>query len=304
MTNVNKGIYLALGTALISGVSVFISKFAVKAVNDPYIFTTAKNIVVALILSLLILTPAAWSKLRETKRRDWLYLAAIGIIGGSVPFLLFFKGLSLGDAMNAAFIHKTLFIWVALLAMPFLKEKISRLQLAALGLLLIGNFFLGGIDFSAFGRAELLVFIATLFWAVEYVIAKKALDRLDAKVVAWARMFFGAIVLIGFILCKGQGAALVSLSFNQLVWIGLTSLFLLGDVLTWYKALKLLPASIVTCILVIASPITTCLNNIFVQQKYSAEQVIGSLILAIAVSLACFALWRNNEVKIASAAAK
>lgn len=285
MNNVNKGIYLALGTALISGVSVFVSKFAVRAVSDPYLFTTAKNIVVALALSLLILTPLALSKLRQIKRQDWPRLIAIGIIGGSIPFLLFFQGLSLGSAINTAFIHKTLFVWVAILAIPFLKEKISRMHLFALGLLLVGNIFLGGLDFSALGRAELLVFIATLLWAVEYVIAKKTLANLDPLIVAWARMFFGAIVLVGFVVFRGQGSALVSLNLGQLAWIGITSAFLLGYVLTWYRALKFLPATVVTCILVIASPITTCLNTIFVQHKYSMDQVMGSLILVSAVGL-------------------
>jgi len=173
-----------------------------------------------------------------------------------------------------------------------------------LGLLLVGNLFLGGLNFSAFGKAELLIFLATLLWAVEYVVAKRVLDNLDAVIVAWARMFFGSIVLIGVILFIRQGSALISLNLDQAAWIGLTSVFLLGFVLTWYKALKLLPATIVTCVLVIASPITTCLNNIFVQKKYSVDQVIGSLILVVAVGLTCFILFRNNEIKSASVTTK
>ena len=36
-----KGTYLAVATALISGVSVYINSFGVKQVPDPFVFTTA-----------------------------------------------------------------------------------------------------------------------------------------------------------------------------------------------------------------------------------------------------------------------
>ena len=49
----------------------------------------------------------------------------IGVIGGSVPFILFFNGLAMASAPSAAFIHKTLFVWVVLLAVPFLGERLG-----------------------------------------------------------------------------------------------------------------------------------------------------------------------------------
>ena len=56
-----------------------------------------------------------------------------------MPFILFFTGLAQASAPSAAFIHKTLFVWVALLAVPFLGERLGWLQLAALGVLLAGQ---------------------------------------------------------------------------------------------------------------------------------------------------------------------
>jgi len=67
----------------------------------------------------------------------------IAIVGGSLPFLLFFTGLSLASAPSAAFIHKTLFIWVAFLAVPFLGERLGWAQICALGVLL--GTFMGGM---------------------------------------------------------------------------------------------------------------------------------------------------------------
>ncbi len=120
----NKGIYFALATAFISGLAVFLNKFAVGFWTNSSVFTTAKNLVVAILLTSLILLVKKLPELKKLSKKDWRQLIIIGFIGGSIPFLLFFKGLTLTSATGAAFIHKTLFIWVAVLAIPILKEKI------------------------------------------------------------------------------------------------------------------------------------------------------------------------------------
>ena len=140
MTSVNKGICFALITAFISGLAIFLNKFAVGFWMDSSVFTAGKNIIVAVLLTGLLLL---WGKFGEFKflaKNDWLYLVLIGFIGGSIPFLLFFKALALMPSSNAAFIHKTLFIWVALLAVPILKEGLSKLQIFAFLVLVAGIF--------------------------------------------------------------------------------------------------------------------------------------------------------------------
>ena len=59
-------------------------------------------------------------------RAQWLGLLGVGVIGGSVPFVLFFEGLARAEATQAAFIQKTLVVWVALLAVPLLRERFRR----------------------------------------------------------------------------------------------------------------------------------------------------------------------------------
>ena len=198
MNKIQKGVILVLMTAIISGVSVFLNKFAVKAIANSDVFTTAKNIMVGLVLMGIVLLPFYFNKLKQVKSSDWLKLFLIAGIGGSVSFLLFFKGLSLTSATSAAFVHKTLFVWVSLLAVWFLKEKIGKLQYLALGLLFVGNFTMLGFKFMSFGWPELLILAADLMWAVEFIIAKKVLAGVPSEIVAWARMFIGAIILLAY----------------------------------------------------------------------------------------------------------
>jgi hypothetical protein len=75
---------------------------------------------------------------------QWAGLAAVAIVGGSVPFILFFEGLARVTSTDAAFIQKTLVIWVALLAVPLLRERIGPWHLAAIAALVWGQAILGG----------------------------------------------------------------------------------------------------------------------------------------------------------------
>jgi len=283
-----KGVWFALGTAIISGFSIYLNKFAVMTVKDLFVFTTAKNLVVALLLLTLVILPTVLRELKSLSRQQWLTLILIGGVGGSIPFLLFFKGLSVASAPSAAFIHKTLFIWVTILAVPFLGERLGKFHIAALATLIIGNLVLMGLPSSwALGQAELLVLIATVLWAVEAVIAKKVMQRVSSNVAAFARMFFGAMVMLIYLGFTGKLGSFASLNGQQIGWIAITSLFLFSYVSCYYAGLKYAPASVVASILVLGSVITSLLYAIFDAKRYSWEQVVGMLL----VTLAALALW-------------
>ena len=134
-----KGIYLALITALLSGVSIFVNKFAVGIVKSPIIFTTTKNLIVGLIILAILLISGRWKGIFNINKKQALNLLLVGFIGGAVPFYLFFTGISMIPAINASLIHKTLVIWVALLAMPLLKERLTKIQGLAILLVFVDS---------------------------------------------------------------------------------------------------------------------------------------------------------------------
>src|SRR5207342_2123063 len=147
------GILLALATALISGFSVFLNSYGVKAFGNPTAYTTAKNVVAALVLLAAVgigLRTGSGPRLtRPRGPRQWGALAAIGVVGGSIPFVLFFEGLSRATAPQAAFLHKTLVLWVAVLAVVFLSERLQWVHWLAIGALIVGQIgLLGGLPDS------------------------------------------------------------------------------------------------------------------------------------------------------------
>ena len=292
--NLKTGLYFALATAIISGVSNFLNKKAIAVVGDSFIFTTAKNILVAIALCAILLFFAKFKELKKINRKQWLLLIVIGIVGGSLPFVLFFKGLTLTSAIQASFIHKSIFIWATLLAIPLLKEKITKLQIMALLILLAGNFILDGFTGWQFGWGSLLILLATLLWSCEYIIAKFVLHDISSWIVAWSRMFFGAIVLLIWLGLSDKVSVVASLGSLQWAWISMGAILLLGYVGFWYTALKRQPVSVVASILVLASPITT-LITVFNTGHFSFRQLVGVITISLA-TIYIMSLSKNNVV--------
>ena len=257
------GIMLALATATISGFAVFLNADAVRAFGNATAYTTAKNVVAALVLLALVGAGSrTGARLTRPKTRgQWAGLTAIGVFGGSVPFVLFFEGLSRASSAQAAFLHKTLLLWVAVLAVVFLGERLSGLHVLAIGLLVAGQIGLvGGV--GGFGAPEAMILGATLMWSVEVVVAKRLLAGVSSWTVGVARMALGSVALLGWVAVRGDLGLLTSMTAEQAGWVLLTGLLLAGYVATWFAALQRAFAVDVTAVLVLAAPVTAALNAV------------------------------------------
>jgi len=252
-----------------------------------------KNITVAIFVCCLLLISKDWQTLKRIKKKYWGLLLIIGLIGGSIPFLLFFKGLSMTTGAQGAFIHKTMFLYVMILATIFLKEKIDKKLLIGGLFLLLGNAFLFKFIPHSLGKGDFLVFLATLFWATENIISKHTLKELSSRVVVWGRMFFGSIFILIFLIITSQINLISGLNLHQIGWVIITSIILFAYVMTWYSGLKYIPVSLATAILLLGSPITTILT--FIQKGTIHWEQIAGISLAfvgVIILLANTFIWQ------------
>ena len=227
----------------------------------------------------------------------------IGVIGGSLPFLLFFTGLAQASAPSAAFIHKTLFIWVALLAVPMLGERLGLAQLGALAVLLVGQALILTPAGVSWGIGETLIAAATLLWAVETIVARRVLRTVPAAVVGAARLGIGLVVLGGYLAVTGKVDILATLTASQWGWVLLTGLLLSGYVATWFAALQRAPASLVTAILVLGAPVTAGIQAVQTGSIPSVPVLAGQiLVLAAGGALIARTLRRRGLVPATAAA--
>lgn len=291
--NLRKGVGWAVLAAGISGVSIFLNKYAVAAIGAPLVFTATKNMMVGLLIFGLLFLSGKWRGVERLTRGDWLRLGIIGLVGGSIPFYLFFTGLSLIPAVNAAIIQKTLVLWVAMMAIPILKEKLSLGQLIAVVGLFAANLLVGGFSEIGLSFGELMVFGATFLWAVETVIVKKVLVGVNPDLIMAARMGFGAMVLVAVTVISQPSYGKILMNFNAVQWGWLfgTAVLLFFYVRTWLMALKWAPAITVTSILVGSTLITNLLSAVMVTHVWTLAMVIQAFIIVLGSG---FLVWQTN----------
>jgi len=284
----NKGIFLLLATSIISGFSIFLNKWGATGI-EPYFFTFAKNLIATVLLTGFIFLIFRFQELKKLSYRDLGMLILIGLIGGSIPFLIFFKGLSLTSAAHASFFHKTMFIWLIPISWVFLKKKINIYELIAGIAMLFGSILYFQYKPEALNRGDLLILSAAILWAFEIAISKKLLSRLSGFTVAWGRMFYGAIFIFIFLLAKNQGIGF-NLSYSpwQYLWIILSAIILFGYVATLYSGLKYVSAFTAAAILSLGAPITSLLSLIFIDQKIMPLQIIATILIVLGLCLVIF----------------
>lgn len=295
------GVLLALATAGLSGVAVFLNASGVRAFGDATVYTTAKNAVAALVLAAVVALgrPLGARLTRPTSGRQWVGLLAVGVIGGSLPFVLFFEGLARATSTQAAFLHKTLVLWVALLAIVLLRERLGIWHWLAIALLVLGQAGLAGGVTTGLGGGEGMILAATLLWAVEVTVAKRLLHALSSWTLGCARMGLGSVALIAWVLVQGDGAALVSLSAQQWQWVLLTGAILAGYVGTWFAALARAQAVDVTAVLVLAAPITAVIDAV-VNGRALAPQAGWLAVLLVGGGLVTWVAWRRADRDLAA----
>jgi len=316
-------VLVAALTALISGLSVFVNSYGVHAVTSPAVYTTAKNLVASVVLAGCGLV--AWRmrhdrsesaacrfvsvdggrtvrgaerpRMRDGGLLQWVGLAYVGVVGGGLAFVLFFDGLADTTATPAAFWRDTLVIWVAVLAVPFLHERIAWWNLAAIALLVVGEVVVaGGAGHLAASRGELLVLSASVLWAIEVVLAKVLLRGISPASISVVRMGIGAVALLAYLAAVGSLHALFALDATQVGWALLTGLLLAAYVATWMTALARARAIDVTSILV-GSALVTALLQAAAGTATLASQAVGLALIAVGAGTVVWMGFHHPELE-------
>jgi len=285
---VGPGVLLVLATAVISGVSTFLNGYAVGSTSSNA-FVTVRNLTVAgMLLPIGLVALARTGNLPN--RKDLGTLAVIGLIGGAIPFLLFFRGLQLAAAahgtLTASFVYRTLFVFAAVFGVVALREKFHARVAIAAALVLGGNFLLLSLVSPIWTAGTLYVLAATVLWAVEYTVSKRVLGHLGGTTVGLGRMGFGAIFLAGFLSFTGGWGAVSGFSSGQWLWVGISAALLTGFVFTWYVGLARVDLGVATTVLVLGFPISWALQLVAVGAVPAPYTLLGAVVVTVGVLVA------------------
>ncbi len=280
------GTLLAVLAAVVSGFSIVANKVFIVDL-DPIVFTSIRALLIG-IVCFAISSIECNFKYKKFKKVSWKYLIAIGLIGGSIAFLLFFTGLKLTTGGRAGFLQKTLPIYVTIFAFLFLKEKITKKQVFALIIMFIGIIVLTSsqIDPAIFwsdpSLGDLLIIFATVLWAIEYTVSKYTIIKKESIfVVTFGRMFFGAIILFAIAVLWDKIYLLFELTAQQLFNIYISTIILFYYVFLWYLSMKYINVSKAATLLLLAPVISLLLGMMILNEPVSMIQLIGSALILI-----------------------
>jgi drug/metabolite transporter (DMT)-like permease len=284
MRQETKGAILALAAAGLSGVAIPANKVFLVGL-DPVIFTAARALLIGAVF-LLLSSYRSGFRYRGFKKVPWSWLVGIGIIGGGLAFLLYFTGLSLTTSGRAAFLHKTLPVYVAVFAYVFLKERIGRNQGIGMLVMLAGTFAVVGsqIDpgllWADPSMGDLLVLLGTMLWGVESTLARKAFLKGESQlVVSFGRMLIGGAFLTALAGLFGQSQQLLLLTQQQWLNLLMSTGLLLGYVLCWYWSVRLINVSKASALLLLAPVVSTALGVLWLGEPLPLLQAAGSIIV-------------------------
>jgi len=285
---VGPGVLLVLATAFISGLSTFVNFYAVKGPSSDA-FVTVRNVMVA--AAFLPVAFFATRSLRAPSLRaiDWGRLMLIGLIGGAIPFLLFFHGLQIaaaaGGAATATFGYRTLFLWATVFGVVFLHEKFHwRIALGA-SLLLGGSVLMLSLTSPIWTDGTAYVLAATVLWAAEYTLSKRTLKDLPSATVALGRMGFGAAFLVGYLSLTTQWGTVAGFSGVQWEWVGISAALLGAFVASFYPGLKRVDVGVASSALVLGFPITWVLSVLVQGASFTLAQAAGVVAVVAGVGV-------------------
>ena len=235
--------------------------------------------------------------------KDWSYLALLGFLGITFHQWLQSTGLLTAQATTTAWIVATIPVFMAILGLLFLKERLAWYQwtgiaLATFGVLLVvtkGD--LRSLATGKFGTpGDFLVLISAPNWAVFSALSRSGLKRYSSTVMMFYVMSFGWIFTsILFFTTSGLS------NISSIPWDGWIAILFLGifcsgiAYIFWYDALKVLPVAQTGAFLYLEPVITVIVATIVIKESILLATLLGGITIL-------FGVWLvnrpNQEVQI------
>jgi drug/metabolite transporter (DMT)-like permease len=302
-TNPNLGYLFAVLNALVSGIAVYVNSQGVRLFSDSTLYTMLKNTVagVALLLPVLFFARCR-AELRRLGAGQWSWLLLLALIGGSMPYILFFRGLQLTTPVTSSLLNHAQFLLIAVLALLMLGERVGPLVWVALAVLFVGTSLGANLHTLRWNEGAWLITLSTLFFAAGVVLSKRLLRELSTETVMAAKMSLGSVFLLVYVAATGRLGAVGTLSSAQWGFVLVTGLILLAYTVTAFVALRHITATAATAIPAASPLITTALvafgSGAFALRPIDTVGLLAMMVAAVAI----FVAGRRREVHVVEGA--
>lgn len=233
-----------------------------------------------------------WRIFQRIGKRDWVYLAILGVIAVPLHQAIQVIGLLYTTATSMGWIIALIPIFTALLAWIFLGEPMTALKVIGSLIAFGGAVFVvtrGALSLDTFRLpstlGDALALASALNWAIFQVASKPILRRLRPTAAMAYLMLFGGVLIVPF-------ASLQTLSdLPRLTFDGWLAILFLGifcsgvGYLVWYDALSKIDASQLSSLSYIQPMITVIVAALLLGETITPPILIGGAVILFGVYL-------------------
>lgn len=262
-------------------------------------FTPAQMLLVAATVSTVVLFLLLWLEgklqvVRSMTRRQWLLSLGFGLLNPFLYYLVLFQAYKLLPAQQAQIINYTWAITLSLLAVPFLKQKVTFRQWVAIAVSYCGVLVIatnGNILALRFENPTgvFLALLSTLIWAIYWLLNTK--DDRDPILGLFLNFVCSIPFIAGYVFCVDGGIPLTSKGLLGGAYIGV---FEMGvSFVLWLKALKYSTSAAKIANLIFIAPFT----SLFFIHYLVGETIYSSTLVGLVLVLGGLilqALAKNN----------
>jgi len=133
--------FWAILSAVFAALTAIFAKVGVAQINAD-LATLIRTLVILAVVAGLVAATGQWQAPSEIPARSWVFLVLSGLATGA-SWLCYFRALKLGDAARVAPLDKLSVLFVALMGVAFLGEKLSLFNWLGIALIVAGVVLIG-----------------------------------------------------------------------------------------------------------------------------------------------------------------
>lgn len=227
------------------------------------------------------------------RKRDYPRVIVCGSTGVTLYNFLQNQGLTTAGAIDGSILDSMAPVFIALLAVTVLREKISGIQVLGIVLALLGSAVVvtnGSMDLGHMdaGRmaGDILILLTGVCWAIYSTVLKGLLLRYDPSVLLVYTTWIGTLLLLPLAMLEPSPdwAALSLSGWLHLFYLGLFASGL--AYLLWNKALSQVPAATAGAFLYLIPLFASLMAAVFLHERLGVFTVLGGLAVLFGTYLA------------------
>ncbi|MEI3607373.1 DMT family transporter [Pseudogracilibacillus sp. SE30717A] len=224
-------------------------------------------------------------------KKYWKPLIIVGLLQTSAVFILVMYGLGFVDAGKSSVLLYSMPMWSSLLAIKFLRERLTIKQILGLFIGMVGLLTVLGWDIWTKQNlqtiiGELLIVMAAIVWAISNIYYRLHLQALHKIQASAYQMTFGTIgIFIAAIVMEwGEPVHLNITSISSILFAGILASALCFTV--WYLILSMIDMATATIATLLVPIFGLIFSALFLGEEMSVGIVVGSGLIICGIVVA------------------